>query len=139
MDKIEEQLSKLVLKGIEIAEQTGEFAIEQAPLLLKEFYTWHIIENIFMSIVYLFSMLLIGHLTKMLGKKEIDESLKKDYILRKGLYFKTDYAGDSDSYGVYLTINIIKYILLVGVFIHLYDLLFIIVAPKLYLVEYFIR
>ena len=38
----DEVLAEAVKKALIVAEKTGEFAIEQAPLLLKEFYAWHI-------------------------------------------------------------------------------------------------
>ena len=46
MNNLEEQLAKILEKALSVAEQTGEFAIEQAPLLLQKFYTWHISKNI---------------------------------------------------------------------------------------------
>ena len=39
-------LSKVVEKALIVAEKTGNFVIEQTPLLLQEFYKWHITESI---------------------------------------------------------------------------------------------
>ena len=50
-EKLENLLGQLVEKDIEAAEKTGEFIIEQAPLLLQEFYRWHIAKNILMIVV----------------------------------------------------------------------------------------
>ena len=45
--KTDEVLSKVVEKALNVAEKTGDFVIEQAPLLLQEFYAWHIYSSIF--------------------------------------------------------------------------------------------
>jgi len=44
--KTDEVLSKVVEKALIVAEKTGNFVIEQTPLLLQEFYKWHITESI---------------------------------------------------------------------------------------------
>jgi len=38
---IEELLKPIIEKALKVAEQSGEFIIEQSPLLLQEFYKWH--------------------------------------------------------------------------------------------------
>ena len=45
--KTDEVLSEVVKKALIVAEKTGDFVIEQSPLLLQEFYRWHICANIF--------------------------------------------------------------------------------------------
>ena len=55
--KTDEVLSKVVEKALNVAEKTGEFAIEQAPLLLKEFYSWHIAKNSLIKNRFLLLML----------------------------------------------------------------------------------
>lgn len=69
-DNLDSELAKLVKKGIEVAESTGDFVIEQAPILLKEFYRWHIaseVLGIVFSSLYLF---LIYKIFILLGRKE---------------------------------------------------------------------
>ena len=51
LSKTDEVLSKAVEKGIELAEKTGNFVIEQAPDLLKEFYQWRIISCIMWIVI----------------------------------------------------------------------------------------
>src|SRR5690625_6864055 len=46
MNDLEAQLAKVVEKSLEVAERTGEFVIEQAPELLREFYMWHTAKHI---------------------------------------------------------------------------------------------
>jgi len=48
MREIEYKLKELLLKGLEAAEQTGEFLIDQAPELLEEFYRWHFTRHVFL-------------------------------------------------------------------------------------------
>ena len=51
MNELENTLNEILKKALEVAEKTGEFAIEQAPLLLQEFYMWHITESIILCLV----------------------------------------------------------------------------------------
>lgn len=54
--KTDEILAEAVKKALLVAEKTGEFAIEQAPSLLKEFYAWHITKE---SLGVLLSLVLL--------------------------------------------------------------------------------
>jgi hypothetical protein len=62
MNEVENQLAELIKKGIEVAEKTGEFAIEQAPLLLQEFYTWHIAKSVLLALTFIIAKILVGRL-----------------------------------------------------------------------------
>jgi len=113
MNELEKQLAEILEKALAVAEQTGEFVIEQAPLLLQEFYRWHIAKyslGIFLSLV---SFVLIYKFSKFMVKRTEDESA----ILINGL-------------STFPLITITAFI---------YKLLFILVAPKLYLIEYFLK
>lgn len=117
MEKTETQLSGLVEKAIEVAEKTGEFAIEQAPLLLKEFYAWHLISNIMgviLCLIIIVSFIVLFKKTKF----EYIETFNEILCIILGV--------SSISSFIFLCINI-------------YNIVFILVAPKLYLIEYFIK
>ena len=128
--KTDEQLAKVVKKALEAAEKTGDFVIEQAPLLLQEFYTWHIFKSSFFILIGV-ALLIIGlNIGRVFGEK-VDKDYSKDYneIVLNG------YALDE----AYMILLIIVWgIGLLVLFSALYNLAFIIVAPKLYLIECFI-
>ena len=44
-NELNQVLSKAIEKGIELAEKTGEFVIDQAPDLIQQFYHWHIAKD----------------------------------------------------------------------------------------------
>lgn len=113
MNELETQLSELLKKAIEVAEKTGEFAIEQAPLLLQEFYYWHTCKAI-LGVVFCLTIMFLIHFTIRYIVKL--EDAKEIYIF-----------------------EISQAIPIAGLFVYIYRLVFIIVAPKLYLIEYFIN
>jgi hypothetical protein len=56
-------------------------------------------------------------------------------------YYKKEYSHSesSDSYTLATIFNIAKCLPLIGVFANIYELLHILIAPKLYLIEHFIK
>ena len=130
--KTDEVLSEVVKKALIVAEKTGEFAIEQAPLLLKEFYSWHIAKN---SLGILFGVLIIiiGYNLRKLWGKKVDKDYDKDWneVVLNG------YA--SEEISTWLSIILSSIFGLMLLIKCTYSLVFILVAPKLYLIEYFIK
>ena len=130
--KTDEVLAEVVKKALTVAEKTGEFAIEQAPLLLQEFYNWHIAKNS-LGILLGFIVIIIGYnLRKIFGKK-----VEKDYKKNWDEVIINGYA--SENVSTILTIIITGVFGLITLIISAYNLIFILVAPKLYLIEYFIK
>ncbi|MEI2422352.1 hypothetical protein V6O07_18880, partial [Arthrospira platensis SPKY2] len=58
-NKTENALNELVKRALEVAEKTGEFVIEQAPHLSREFYAWHTYSSIFWMVVSLVVVFLL--------------------------------------------------------------------------------
>ena len=122
--KTDEVLAEVVKKALSVAEKTGEFAIEQAPLLLQEFYSWHITKEslgIALSFILLF---VVYRLHKKLKKYKTEENL--DFSDAE-YFFPT--------MGIYAGFLIFTISLIADI----YDLVFILIAPKLYLIEYFVK
>ena len=114
MNKLEETLATILEKALSLAEQTGEFAMEQAPELLQEFYMWHTWKYSLGIILFLCVMLIVHLITRWFVKEEEDNSIYLSEILT----------------------NLIPFIFLC---VSIHKLVFIYVAPKLYLIEYFIK
>jgi hypothetical protein len=128
-NQLEDQLSKLVGKSIEIAEKTGEFVVDQAPELLKEFYNWHIATCIFF-IVFAIFIVIIGRI------------LPTGWLSKEKDYYDTNFFGRHGDEGAvvgYAVFFVCSLIGLIMFFTNIYDLVFILVAPKIYLIEYFIK
>lgn len=145
MEKLETVLSELVKKAIDVAEKTGEFAMEQAPLLLQEFYKWHIAKSIVFILIASTIFIFSKYISNLFGEKEpfkwirnagYSFSSEEESVLIRGRYYKKN----SDSYIgaiVFRYLGII--IFLIIFFTQLYKIIFITIAPKLYLIEYFIK
>lgn len=130
--KTDEVLSKVVKKAITVAEKTGQFAIEQAPLLLKEFYSWHIAKS-YLGIFLGFFIIIFGYnLRKLFGKK-VDENYRKDWdeVILNG------YVSDAAATRASIVISSIFGLTLI--IKSIYSLVFILTAPKLYLIECIIK
>lgn len=134
MNDLEKQLATVVEKALQLAEQTGEFVIDQAPLLLQEFYTWHIIRCVYVMVICIIVFSVTIRIVKSIGSKS--ELREYGNICPKyfGRYYNIDNQFIS---GTILTIGIPTSI---GFFIaYSYQLIFLLSAPKLYLIEYFIK
>jgi len=145
MNELENQLSKVLKKAIEIAEKSGEFVIDQAPLLLQEFYTWHIIKSILGICIGILVFILINTVRNYIGKKQafeyIERSIygneeKKASVKKYGRYF--EHNSEVDFFRPVLKILSLTILLIVSSF-YIFDLVYILAAPKLYLLEYFIK
>lgn len=129
--KTDEALAKVVERALEVAEQTGNFVIEQAPDLLQEFYAWHIGSSIFWGIFGILLMIIGRHLPKLwLTKVE-----KGD---KGGFFNYSEGYGDGEmpAWIFFTFANLIGFLTVIS---NIYDLVFISVAPKLYLIEYFLN
>lgn len=133
MNELEKQLAELVRKGIEVAEKTGEFVIEQAPDLLQEFYKWHLIKNIFVIVALLLVMIILWKIFKYSGLNE-DPKGYTDYVKLFGKFYP-------DIGGVVIGVfGSVGFLVGLGFIITcVYNIVFILSAPKLYLIEYFIK
>lgn len=114
MNTLEQTLSKILEKALNVAEQTGEFAMEQAPLLLQEFFYWHIANATLGLLLGFIIAIIINKIALKVSKHEEEEF-------------------------VYYLINVLQFAPILIFCINLYDLVFILVAPKLYLIEYFVK
>lgn len=117
----ENALNEVVKRALEVAEKTGEFVIEQAPDLLREFYAWHTYSSIFWMVVSLVVVFLLY------GK--VKTAVKNFYSLDEEI---TDVLIAVIGGASFLGFTI-------AFFVNAYNLIFILSAPKLYLIEYFIR
>jgi len=127
---LEERLKPIVEKAIEGIEKTGEFAIEQAPIVLQEFYNWHIANNLMWTLFWagmFFVPLLI--------RKVIPKTDDKDYYG----YFLGKRVNDDDGATAWL-ISIALWLFSLIIFIEMFlDLVKVMVAPRIYLIEYFLQ
>lgn len=131
---MKEQLKELVKEALEIAEKTGEFVIEQAPLLLQEFYMWEISKSIFFILLSVLIFLLGRYTPHLYLEKYDDERNYYDY----SKFFSR--GGDDGVIAMAFTCFVLSLIFSIVLFIYYsYNLIFISIAPKLYLIEYFLK
>jgi len=128
MRSLEESLEFVVAKAIEIAETTGEFVVEQAPLLLQEFYAWHISISIMQMLLGITCVLAGVYIPRLWSEKKREYS-KKLF----GGYYDDEGPIQFAIFGFIVAAIAGFSFFCAGA----YDLIFIWVAPKLYLIEYF--
>lgn len=113
LSKTDEVLSKAVEKGIAFAEKTGNFVIEQAPELLQEFYAWQLWSNVALLLLTLIISFTIYFITKKIAEQDDDDSV---YIF-----------------------NLFQILPAIFFCVSAYNIIYISVAPKLYLIDYFVK
>lgn len=138
MNELEQQLAELLKKGIAAAEKTGQFVIDQAPELLQQFYNWQIAKNASMALASIVLYIVLYKFLKSLGsadKPKVSEYSTDDYIKILGRYY-------NDFVGILITIfGFVGGAVVALMFIipSVHNLLFIMIAPKIYLIQYFAR
>jgi len=127
---LEEKLQPIIEKAIVAAEKTGEFVIEQAPLVLQEFYRWHLAEHIFFLVIGMLLCSLMFIVKPFLPYEE-SETWSINYL---GKQVEENFGIPAFVFGLAsFLIGIIMF------FLNLLTIIKILVAPKLYLIEYFLK
>ena len=132
MNELEQQLSTLLKKSLEVAEATGHFAVEQAPLILQEFYNWHIFKYSAGMALGVFLILIGWNVRKLWGKK-----VKSGKEAGWGNVVIGTWESEDVTTFTSLLMGIGSGLFIL--FVNAYYLAFILVSPKLYLIEYFIK
>ena len=129
----ETTLEPLVLKAIKAIETTGDFLVEQTPLVVQEFIMWKTVEHSMMLVVALFLGIGVPYiLSRFLGGNDSNYSDLK--------MFNKHFDFDDFTGGLYVALCIIVLLISGGLFLyHAFSLAEVIIAPKVYLIEYFTK
>ena len=119
MNELEQTLQKILERSLEVAEQTGQFAIEQAPEILEQFFAWHLAKHCLGCLLGL-SFCIVGIIIIRLVRKTDWSFIDKGMVTGFG----------------YILGLLVGFGMIIG---NLYWVTFITVAPKIYLIEYFVR
>ena len=118
----DKQIAEILKKGLEVAEKSGNFVIEQAPDLVKQLITYKTIETSICVLIEITLMYLIFRYFKYLYKKNNEDS---------------DFLYDNEFHFGGITITFVLSILCFFAFIYdISNLIQLIFAPKIYLLEY---
>ena len=118
----DKQIAEILKKGLEVAEKSGNFVIEQAPDLVKQLITYKTIETSICVLIEITLMYLIFRYFKYLYKKNNEYS---------------DFIPENAFHGVGMIITFVLSIFCFFVFINdISNLIQLIFAPKIYLLEY---
>lgn len=133
----DEVLSKIVEKALVVAEKTDTFVIEQTPLLLQEFYNWCITVSILGILLGIITFLFGRYIPYLwINNKESQGNNSLKFFNR---YTNNDDYYDDSLIPAWICIMLGISISIILIAINLYNLLFLLIAPKLYLIEYFIK
>ena len=122
MNETDKQLAEIIRKGLETAEKTGNFIVEQAPDLIRELLIWKTVEY---SVYVIIGISLIVYFYR--WKKKVTKEMKENEY-----YFMDSFANFLIAIGQ-LSLLITGIILIDE---NLQDLIQIVFAPKIYLIEY---
>ena len=126
MDETDKQLAEILKKGLETAEKTGNFIVEQAPDLIRQLLIWKTVEYSVYVILGISLIIYFYRWTKKVSKemKENEDDFED--------YFMDSFAN------ILITIGQLS-LLITGIILiaeNLQDLIQIVFAPKIYLIEY---
>lgn len=129
-EELKNQLGELVKKTLELAQRTGQFVIDQAPDLLREFYRWQVFSAVFWVLVAVAIFLTVRYSPNLyLSKKKTGHFMEDEFF---GRYGKSGFV----SWVIFILGSIASFFILV---FNLYNLLFLLIAPKMYLIDYFLN
>ena len=126
MNETDKQLAEILKKGLETAEKTGNFIVEQAPDLIRQLLIWKTVEY---SVYVILGISLIIYFYR--WTKKVSKEMKENE------YDFEDYFMDSFA-NILITIGQLS-LLITGIILiteNLQDLIQIVFAPKIYLIEY---
>ena len=126
MNETDKQLAEILKKGLETAEKTGNFIVEQAPDLIRQLLIWKTVEYSVYVILGISLIIYFYRWTKKVSKemKENEDDFED--------YFRDSFANILIAIGQ-LSLLIIGMMLIAE---NLQDLIQIVFAPKIYLIEY---
>ena len=118
----DKQIAEIIKKGLEAAEKSENFVIEQAPDLVKQLITYKTVETSICVLIEITLMYLIFRYFKYLYKKNNEDS---------------DFISDNEFHIIGMIITSLMGIFLFFAFItDISNLIQLIFAPKIYLLEY---
>ena len=121
MKETDQQLAEILKKGLEAAEKTGNFVVEQAPDLIQQLIVWKTCEYIFLiliSIAFMFSLY-----------KWHKSAMKR--------YDDFDDFCDKIEFFIYCIYSIVVISIFgIALFTSFFNLIQILLAPKIWLIEY---
>lgn len=118
----DKQIAEILKKGLEAAEKSGNFVIEQAPDLVKQLITYKTVETSISVLIEITLMYLIFRYFKYLYKKNNEDS---DFIPEN--VFHIGGIIISSGVAIFMSITFIA---------DISNLIQLIFAPKIYLLEY---
>ena len=121
MKETDQQLAEILKKGLEAAEKTGNFVVEQAPDLIQQLIVWKTCEYIFLIIISIAFMFSLYKWHKSAMKRHDNY----DYFCEKIEFF---------IYCIYAIVVIV--IFGIALFTSFFNLIQILLAPKIWLIEY---
>ena len=126
MNETDKQLAEILKKGLETAEKTGNFIVEQSPDLIRQLLIWKTVEYSVYVILGISLIIYFYRWTKKVSKemKENEDDFED--------YFMDSFANILIAIGQ-LSLLIIGMMLIAE---NLQDLIQIVFAPKIYLIEY---
>lgn len=113
--KTDEALATVIQKAMSLAEKTGDFVVEQAPDVIQQFFTYHLLrEWVWCGVEIIFFIFLLW-----LTIKAIKSEGAEDFLF------------------VIFMIVIVDFGVFCAIISSVLDIIQISVAPKVYLIEYF--
>lgn len=132
-EELKKQLAEVVKESLELAKKTGSFVIEQAPEVLSEFYKWKIFSSIYDIFIAILIFIIVRYAPLLFLSKEKSTNQFDSDIEFFGRY------GEFSGFAALIAFLIGSVTSFLMISASLHTLLSIFIAPKMYLINYFLN
>jgi hypothetical protein len=116
-EELQEILAEILDKSVKVAQETGQWAMDKAPALIEQFLTWHFYEAVFFASLSLITTVICVS-TIIVCKKQA-----------AGNKYSETQMGSTV---VSIIVGVVAFIALL---VNIYNIIFITVAPEIYLIQ----
>lgn len=126
-DNLKDTLASVLEKAMDVAERTGNWALEMAPELIQQYLMWELYSSLFFvilgSIIFLIGLTFALKVAKGKGERpDLFESEYDDGVNSKGIFYVLVSLCGTIVGGIMVPVN-------------LYNVIFVLVAPEIYLIQ----
>jgi len=129
-EEVLDQIELLLKETVEVLKQGKQLAEEEIPLIIQEFLTWELVSSIMWVVIGVILFLIGRYLPHMWLNDGREYDLDEKFFSR---YCSRNDSGVILAYMLFILLTFISFIM---VLVNLFNAIKIIIAPRVYLIEW---